>query len=230
MKKMSEWKLYENTLLIFITDNGQAGRAAKKNGKRYRPHTAGLRAGKGSPYEGGTRVPAFWRWKGVLPEGRDIDTLTAHIDIFPTFAEIAGAKIPDGTQNLDGRSLLPLLDGSKASWKERYLFVHKGRWEKGEDPDKHKYENCAVRSERFRLVKNKELYDIEADPSEKTDVADKHPDVVKAMQAAYDKWWAETRPLMVNEDAPYAKEKPFFVLYEKHLNQGSIGQWIPPKL
>ena len=230
MKKMSEWKLHENTLLIFMTDNGQASRAAKKNGERYPLHTAGLRAGKGSPYEGGTRVPAFWRWKGVLPEGRDIDTLTAHIDMFPTFAEIAGAKIPDGTQNLDGRSLLPLLDDSKASWKERYLFVHKGRWEKGEDPDKYKYENCAVRSERFRLVKNKELYDIEADPSETTNVADKHPDVVKAMQAAYNEWWADTRPLMVNEDAPYAKEKPFFVLYEKHLNQGSIGQWIPPKL
>jgi arylsulfatase len=55
-------------------------------------------------------VPAFWRWKNVLEEGMDIDALTAHIDLFPTFAELAGTEIPDGIQKLDGRSLVPLLE------------------------------------------------------------------------------------------------------------------------
>lgn len=230
MKMMSQWGLNENTLLIFMTDNGQAMRYGEKNGKRYQLYTAGLRAGKGTPYEGGTRVPAFWCWKDVLPEGRDIDALTAHIDMFPTLVELAGAQIPDGTQEIDGRSLLPLLEDSEARWEDRYLFVHLGRWDKCADPDKSRYENCAVRSERFRLVNNKELYNIDEDPAETTNIADKHPDIVKKMQAAFDAWWAETRPLMVNEDVPYAREKPFFRLYEKHLIKGTILEWTPPQL
>jgi arylsulfatase A-like enzyme len=231
MAKLAEWGLEENTLLIFITDNGQAGgRFGRKNGKRYALYHAGLRAGKGSPYEGGTRVPSFWRWKGVLPEGKDINKLSAHIDLFPTFVQLAGATLLEGTQKLDGRSLVPLLQDREAPWADRYLFVHQGRWPKGADIDKFKFRNCAVRSARFRLVNNKELYDIQADPGEKTNVLDKHPEVVKAMRSAYDAWWAEVRPLMVNEKVPNAKQKPYFVLYEKQLKAGGIPDWKPPEL
>lgn len=228
LEKMAEWGLEENTLLIFMTDNGQAGTRARRNGKPYNVYHAGLRAGKGSPYEGGTRVPAFWRLKGVLEEGRDIDSLTAQIDLFPTFVELTGAQVPAGTQRRDGRNLLPLLDGDGASWDDRYLFVHQGRWDKDANPDDYKFRNCAVRSERFRLVNNNQLYDVEADPGETTNVIDAHPDVVEAMRAAYDAWWAETRPLMVNEDVPYAKERPFWVLYEKQLKSEGIPDWTPP--
>ena len=69
-------------------------------------YTAGFKTGKGSPYEGGTHVPAFWRWKGVLGEGVDIPALTAHIDMFQTFCQLAGARDPGGLQKIDGRSLL----------------------------------------------------------------------------------------------------------------------------
>ena len=96
MQKLDEWKLWDNTLVIFMTDNGQAGRSGKLNGKRVPMYTAGFKTGKGSPYEGGTHVPAFWRWKGVLGEGVDIPALTAHIDLFKTFCQLAGAEIPDG--------------------------------------------------------------------------------------------------------------------------------------
>ena len=230
MQKMDAWKLWENTLLIFMTDNGQAGRAGKKNGTRYPLFTAGFKSGKGSPYEGGTRVPAFWRWKGVLREGHDIDALTAHIDLFPTFVELTGAKVPVNAQKLDGRSLLPLLHDASAPWPDRYLFVHQGRWKKGANPDDFKFHNCAVRSARFRLVNDKELYDIEADPYETTNVIEQHPDVVQAMRAAYDAWWAETRPLMVNEDVPLAEQRPFFVLYDQQLQSEGIPDWQPPGL
>ena len=230
MRKLDAWKLWEKTLVIFMTDNGQASRSGELKGKRVQHHAAGLRAGKGSPYEGGTRVPAFWRWKGVLPEGKDVDALTAHIDLFPTFAALAGAKIPENTQKLDGRSMLPLLEDTGARWDDRYLFVHKGRWEKGSDPDRSKYSACAVRSERWRLVNNKELYDIEADPGETTDVADRHPDVVKKIRAVFDAWWIETRPLMVNEDVPLASERPFWVLYEKQRADGGVALWKAPEL
>ncbi len=230
MNRLAQWGLEENTLLIFMTDNGQAGRSGKRNGERYSLFAGGLKNGKGSPNEGGTRVPAFWRWKGVLAEGQDIDALTAHIDLFETFADLAGATIPSDTQPRDGQSLLPLLDNPNADWDDRFLFTHKGRWPKDADPREHQYDSCAVRSERFRFVNNSELYDIDADPGETTDVAGAHPDVVRKMRAAYDEWWANTLPLMVNEDVPNSSTRPFWVLYEQQLAAGGIPGWSPAPL
>ncbi len=217
MKKLDQWQAWDDTLVIFMTDNGQAGRTAQLNGKRVPIFTAGFKTGKGSPYEGGTHVPAFWRWKGVLGEGVDISTLTAHIDLFRTFCELAGAEIPQGIQAIDGRSLLPLLQNPRAEWTDRCLFIHKGRWEKGTDPDESKFVDCAVRTQRWRFVKNKELYDIANDPCEQEDVAAQHPEVIQRLRKAYDRWWVETRPLMVNENVPNAAEQPQTVRYEKQL-------------
>jgi arylsulfatase len=195
-----------------------------------RLYSAGFKTGKGTPYEGGTHVPAFWRWKGVLAEGVDIAALTAHIDLFKTFCELAGAQIPDEIQEIDGRSLLPLLEDPQADWPDRQLFVHVGRWEKGVEPDKHKFDNCAVRTQRWRFVNNIELYDIADDPYESTSVAAEHPDVVQTLRDSFEAWWAETRPLMVNEDAPYAPQQPQAVRYETQLRQRGIPDWVPPKL
>ena len=230
MNKLDEWDLWDNTLVIFMTDNGQAGRTGTRNGKRVPIFTAGFKTGKGSPYEGGTHVPAFWRWKGVLGEGIDIPALTAQIDIFKTFCDLADVEIPDGIQEIDGRSLLPLLEDPQADWSDRFLFVHQGRWAKGADPNESKFSNCAVRSQRWRFVNNKELYDIAADPFEKVDVADKHPDVVAEMREAYDAWWTKTVPLMVNENALYAKEHPQDVRYEAQLKKRGIPDWSAPSL
>lgn len=230
MQKLDEWDAWDNTLVIFMTDNGQAGRSGKKDGKNQRMFTAGFKTGKGSPYEGGTHVPAFWRWKGVLKEGQDIDALTAHIDVFKTFCDLAGVAVPKGIQKIDGRSMLPLLENPDASWKDRTLFVHKGRWEKGEDPNLSKFNDCAVRTTRWRFVNNKELYNISKDPYEKVDVADQYPEVIARLRKGYDKWWAETVPLMVNEDNPYTPEQPQTVRYEKQLAERGIPDWVPPKL
>ena len=228
MAKLAEWDLVENTLLIFITDNGQAGRSGKLNGQRVSLDFSGFKTGKGSAYEGGTHVPAFWRWSGTLEAGRDIDGLAAHIDLFPTFAALAGAKLPE--RQVKGRSLLPLLEDPDVDWQDRYLFVHKGRWAKGADPRKSKFNACAVRTQRFRLVSNKELYDIANDPFEKSNVIGEHADQVATMRAAYDEWWAETLPLMVNEDAPNAPERPFWLLYEQQRESTGIPDWTPPEL
>jgi len=250
MRKLDEWDAWDNTLVIFLTDNGQAGRNGTLNGERVMLHTAGFKTGKGSPYEGGTHVPAFWRWKGVLGEGVDIPALTAHIDLFKTFCELAGAEIPPprvkhftsgkGIQKIDGRSMLPLLEDPKTDWPDRELFVHMGRWSKkgapgnwgkgNTDPDKAKFSQCAVRTQRWRLVNNKELYDIANDPCEKENVIDKHPEVVARLRKAYDEWWAETRPLMVNEEVPLAKEHPQEVRYFKQLKERGIPEWEPPML
>ncbi len=230
IKKLDEWKLWDNTLVIFMTDNGQAGGGARKDGKPQRIFSAGFKTGKGSPFEGGTHVPAFWRWKGVLGEGVDVPALTAHIDLYQTFCQLAGVTIPDDIQKIDGRSLLPLLENPNADWADRELFTHVGRWEKGADPNLSKFKSSAVRSQRWRLVNNQLLYDITADPYEKTNVAADHPDVLRRLRKAYDAWWTETVPLMVNEDAPYAAEQPQAVRYEKQLKDRGIPRWSPPKL
>lgn len=230
MDKLTAWNAWDNTLVIFMTDNGQAGRSATLNGKRVPIYTTGFKTGKGSPYEGGTNVPAFWRWKGELGEGVDIPKLTAHIDLFKTFCELADANIPSGVQEIDGRSLVPLLENPQANWDDRYLFVHQGRWEKGADPNDSKFRNCAVRTSRWRLVNNKELYDIQQDPYEKVNVFDQHPTVVADLRKAYDKWWKETVPLMVNEDAEYAPRQPQAVRYEKQLQTRGIPPWTPPEI
>ncbi|MEQ8790985.1 MAG: arylsulfatase [Pirellulaceae bacterium] len=230
MKKLDEWDAWDDTLVIFMTDNGQAGRNAMLNGKRTPIYTAGFKTGKGSPFEGGTHVPAFWRWKGKLGEGVDIPALTAHIDLLQTCCDLAGAEIPSDIQQIDGRTLLPLLENPKAAWPDRNLFVHVGRWAKGADPNGSKFKSCAVRSQRWRLVNNRELYDIAADPFEANNVADDHPEVVADLRKAYDAWWENTVPLMVNEDAPYAPRQPQAVRYEQQRQKRGIPKWTPPQL
>ncbi len=216
LAKLDRWNLAEKTLVIFMTDNGSV-----LPGRLY---NAGMRGKKATVYEGGTRVPCFLRWKGRIPEGVDVGALAAHIDLFPTLAQLCGGQLPND-RKLDGRSLVPLLKNPKADWPDRYLFTHRGRWGKGKAAAA-KYAGCAVRSQRFRLVGNKELHDIAADPGEKTNVIDKHPEVVAAMRKAYDQWWSEVLPAMVNEDAPVPKENPFKVLYRKQAaSEKGIPAW-----
>jgi arylsulfatase A-like enzyme len=209
LEEIDKLGIADKTLVIFMTDNG---------GTHTRLFSAGMRAGKGSPYQGGTRVPSFWRWRGKLPEGVDVNRLAAHIDCFPTLAELAGAKIPADV-HVDGRSLIPLLEDPSAPWPDRYVFVHQGRWPKGQ-ADEAKFRNCAVRNARFRLVNNRELYDLQSDPGETTNVIDEHPEVVAGMRKAYDAWWAEARRGMVNEEAVGPKINPIKALYWRQFGGG----------
>lgn len=222
MEKLKALGIEEKTLVIFTSDNGQGGydKPTTKNGLPWRPPMGGLRGGnlnfnaplganlkpnpnftggKLSPYEGGTRVPCFLRWKGHLPEGVDSSALTAHFDMYPTFCDLAG--IPADKQKVtDGISLLPILNGADdKKFQDRMLFIHSGRWPMGVSPDGYQYRNSAVRTPRFRLVNNTELYDIPNDPSEKRNVIDQFPEEVERMRKAYDQWWAEVRPKMIND-------------------------------
>lgn len=210
MARLKEWDLERNTLVVFMTDNGHSVATV---------YNAGMRGAKNTPYQGGTRVPAFFRLPGVLKPGVDVPALTAAIDIFPTFAEVAGAKIPEGLP-LDGRSLWPILKDPSAAWADRHLFIHIGRWENGKSAES-KYAGCAVRNTHYTLVNNKELYDLQADPGEKTNVIDQHPDVVAELRSAYDKWWDEVLPLaQQNENVVPPKVNPFKELYWKQFGGG----------
>jgi arylsulfatase A-like enzyme len=214
LAKLKEWDLERDTLFIFMNDNGGTVGVPVYN--------AGMRGQKVTPWLGGTRAASFWRWPGTLKPA-DVDRLCAHIDVLPTLAEIAGAKQTDELKaQVEGRSLLPLLKDSKADWAERVLFTHVGRWPKGTKPEEYKYRDCSVRSPRWQIVcvdKNGtrawQLFDVQADPGEKTNVADNHPEVVKELDAAYDKWWASVQAQLVNEDAIAPKVNPFKELFEK---------------
>lgn len=228
-QKLNEWNALDNTLVIFMTDNGMSMRAIKKHGKPVPKYNAGLRSAKNSPYEGGSHVPAFWYWKGVLSEGVDIDALTAHIDLYQTFCDLAGARLSEEGQAIDGRSLLPLLENPQAEWDDRELFFHCGRWDTGA-MEEHKYQKCAVRSDRWRLVNHQELYDISNDPSETKDVSSNYPEVVQQLQKSYDRWWESVKPLMVNEGLPKLKKQPLAVRYYKQLEEAGIPEWSPPEI
>jgi arylsulfatase len=208
--KLDEWGLARETLVIFMTDNG--GTVGVKI------FNAGMRAQKNTPYEGGVRVPSFWRWPAGFDGDKDCPALTAHVDILPTLAEITGAKLPEGV-SLDGRSLWPLLKNPQAQWPDRFLFTHVGRWEKGRAGDS-KFLNCAVRYSRFRLVNNQELYDLQTDPGERTNVITGHPEAVARMRAAYDQWWSEVLPALENENAVGPKVNPFKAAYWKQFGGG----------
>jgi arylsulfatase len=231
MEKLDEWGLAENTLLIFMTDNGSA--------KGWKIHNAGMKGGKGSVNQGGSRVPLFMRWPGKITPGVDVNRLTRHYDLFPTLADLAGATLPSDII-LDGRSLISLIENPSADWSDRHTVFHKGRWSKAgagkrwgkgnTDPDGAKYKGFAVRNARWRLVERDNLYDIENDPGEKRNVIAQHPEVAEQMLKRFDSWWTEVRPLMVNEDAPLEVGKPFIELYERQMKTGGLQTWEPPSL
>jgi arylsulfatase len=208
LAKLDEWGIAGETLVIFMNDNG--GTAGTK------VFNAGMNGSKGTPWLGGTRASSFWRWPGTLKPA-DCGALTAHIDYFRTLSEIAGATIPEAArQQVEGRSLVPLLENPAAAWEDRHLFTHLGRWPKGADPDGAKHANAAVRNTRWSLVYQggkKMLFDLKADYGQKNDVAAAHPGTVQELDAAYDAWWAECRPLMVNENAVGPRINPFQELY-----------------
>ena len=206
MKHLEDWGALEDTLVIFMTDNGMSMGIGKRKGESIVPHNAGLRGRKNSPDEGGTRVPSFWYWKGKLKEGADVPALTRHLDVYRTFCDLAGAEIPQSQLPPRGRSLVPLLEDPSANWAERQIFVHCARWDDGRKNkltrEENRYKKCAIRTERWRLVDNARLYDISTDPGQLEDVATEHPDVVKALGRAYDQWWESTEPFLVNEGLP----------------------------
>jgi arylsulfatase len=209
LKKLEELKIARDTLVIFMTDNG--GTAGVK------VFNAGMRGQKATPYEGGTRVPAFWRWPAGFESTGECDALVAHIDIFPTLAGIAGARITSKAQ-LDGHSLVTLLENPKSIWLDRFLFTHVGRWDKGK-AEVSKFVNCVVRDAHFKLVNNKELYDLRNDPGEKQNVISENAEVAQRLRVAYDQWWDEILPALENETAVGPKENPFKELYWKQFGR-----------
>jgi arylsulfatase len=115
------------------------------------------------------------------------------------------------------------LQNPEANWADRTLVTHVGRWEKGQAAEA-KYKLCSIQDARFTLVNNSELYDLEADPGERKNVIADHPEVVVRLREAYEKWWSDVRPLLVNEDAVGPKSNPFKEMYWRQFGKPEEAQ------
>jgi arylsulfatase A-like enzyme len=190
--------LEENTLLVFMTDNGtSAGVDFKRQGDEVvKGFNAGMRGKKGSMYEGGHRVPFFIRWpKGNIAAGKDIMDLTAHIDVLPTFIDLLELEMPNETV-FDGSSLKSVLLGQTDHLPLRTLITDSQRLEQPE-----KWRQSSVMQGTWRLINGEELYDISLDPGQRNNMAQKNPKMVKQLRESYENWWMEISPTFENSPA-----------------------------
>ncbi|WP_375584571.1 arylsulfatase [Cyclobacterium xiamenense] len=195
LQEIDRMMLRENTLVIFMTDNGPGpwfgGIVLDEDLFVEEGYNAGMRGAKIRGYEGAHRVPLFVRWpSGGIGGGRDVDKLAAHIDLLPTLIDLADLEAPEGL-DVDGRSLQPLLTDSPEAWPDRSLFVHNQRV-----PYPEKYKDFQVLTERWRLEgRDKiELYDIRSDPGQTRDLAAENKAVVDSLVNQYEAWWEYLSP------------------------------------
>ena len=183
--------LADNTIFIFTTDNGSSS--------GWRTFNAGMRAGKGSEYDGGHRVPFFVYWPdGKLTGGHDVKPITAHVDVLPTLIDLCDVAPPAGVK-FDGTSIADLMHPMKdVDWPDRILVTDSQRVK-----DPIKWRKSAVMTSQWRLINGKELYNITTDVAQESDVASGHPDVVKRLSDFYEAWWEELLPSFSNDTAIY---------------------------
>jgi arylsulfatase len=191
---LKKHELEKDTLVLFSSDNGPWLSYGEHAGS-----AGGLREGKATTWEGGVRVPLVARWTGRIPPGIVQREPAMTIDVLPTVVSLTGAKLP--TNKIDGKDVWPLLEGKKGakSPQEAYFFywlrelqaVRSGKW-KLHLP--HSYTSLDGRpggkdgkpAPLKRLETPLALFDLEMDPGEKDNVAEKHPDVVKRLRALAD--------------------------------------------
>lgn len=225
-KTLADLGIEKNTLLLFTTDNGTAAGVRNRrtdNDDSWTGFNMNMRGTKGSEYDGGHRVPFFAYWPdGGISGGRDVEMLTAHIDIHPTLAEVAGATIPQSA-DLDGSTILPQLRGA-STVLDRTLVVHSQRIEFPE-----KWRKSAVMTPRWRLVNGRELFDIQQDPSQKLDLAGQYPQIVSRLRSEYEAWWdhIDTRfddYVRINLGDP-AEPEALLTCHDWHPDEGSGVPW-----
>ncbi|MBM3727886.1 MAG: arylsulfatase [Acidobacteria bacterium] len=176
MQHLRKLGLEQDTILIYMTDNGP---------QRAR-YNAGMRGIKGTVYEGGTRVPFFLRWPARVKPGTQVDRIAAHVDVLPTLINACGLKLPKPVRH-DGLNLMPLLNATPpATWPDRAIF---SQWHRGDAPEP--FRNASVRTQRYKLIEGRELYDMDADPAESKDIAAQNPEIVSRLRRTYEEWFKD---------------------------------------
>ena len=220
VKRLKELNIDDQTLIVFTSDNGpwayvkpfpkaDAGRTPENKNRNKQSGTAlPLRGAKMTCFEGGHRVPCVMRWPGKLPKGKIVKQMVTSLDLFPTFAALAEVELPSD-RIIDGKNAFSVLDGSKTDplheafyyYKHTYLLaVRSGKWKLMLPRPAFPKDLQWYRRFQFE-IKKPQLFDLDADISEKNDVADTNPKVVARLQ----KLAAKARKNLGDAN-PYAKE------------------------
>ena len=187
LEKLTQLSLDENTIVIYMTDNGP-------NGVRW---NGGMKGRKGSTDEGGVRSPLYIRWPDRITAGQKIDQIASNIDLLPTLADLA--DIEYDTQNpLDGISLSPLFKPEVNNWPERYIY---SSWR----------DRVSLRSQKYRLDHEHNLFDMEVDPHQTTNIANENPELTTQLVAAKEEWERTVLSELKTEKRPITVGHPDFV-------------------
>ena len=187
MQALEEMGLEGNTIVMYMTDNGP-------NGPRW---NGGMKGRKGSTDEGGIRSPFYIQWKNRIRPGTQIDQITANIDLLPTLADFAGISLT--TQKpLDGMSLVPLFENDVTQWPDRIIYSH---WNN----------RVSLRTQQFRLDYENNLYDMTTDPGQRTNIADKHPDIAQQLITAKEEWETTVLAELTREKRPISVGHPDYL-------------------
>ena len=213
--------LEESTAVFFMSDNGGVSRHFK----------AGLNGFKASTYEGGVRSPLFVRWPGKFPAGGVVEGQASHIDLLPTFCELAGADVP-ADRTMDGKSLVPLLLAGRGVTHHQYVYHTWDRY--FPNPDR----RWSVSDQRWKLVgmfgektqpdpAKWRLFDLAADPGETKNLLKKHPEKVSELRAEFVRWFDEVTRGVTYVPIAIPVGNPQDSLVEI---QASWGQWEGPNV
>ncbi len=219
LRYLEENNLAENTLFIFMTDNGTSSGIGNRDGMQI-GYNAGMRGKKGSMYEGGHRVPFFLRWPGGnVPTNHDVTDLTAHVDVLPTLVDMLGLQAPSSVA-FDGTSLKDLiLSNDTSQVSSRILITDSQRLEYPE-----KWRQSATMQGLWRLINGEELYNLEQDPGQQNDVANQFPNKKDELRQAYKSWWEDIQSTF--DDTPHIlvcpPQSPVTTLYthDMHMAEG----------
>ncbi|PHN02764.1 arylsulfatase [Flavilitoribacter nigricans] len=200
---LRDQELLDNTILIFMTDNGSSGGMSRDGELGY---NQGFRGRKGDATDGGHRVPFFIRWPdGNIRGGLDIGELSAHIDLYPTLAALCRLDLPD-TGQLDGLDLSSLLLRNTERLPDRTVFVHHRQdWR----PPLATEQTCLMR-DQWRLINGRELYDVERDRHQDTDRAEDFPVMVRSILQDNDRF------ISTSMRQPTYREMPVTVIGNEH--------------
>ena len=179
LDKLKEWKLAEDTIVIYVSDNGP-------NSWRW---NGGMKGRKGSTDEGGVRVPCLMRWPGHISAGIKIPQIAGAIDLLPTLTDLAGVALTP-PQPLDGKSLKPLVTTKGAAWPDRVIFTQQNK-------------RVSVRTQQYRLDADGGLFDMVADPTQARNIAAMEPNQTARLAAAVAEFKRQVFPLVGPDDRPF---------------------------
>ncbi len=188
MAKLRKLYLEDDTIVIYLTDNGP-------NSFRWNGNMRGI---KGSTDEGGVRTPFYIQWKDSLPEGKTIPQIASALDILPTLSRLVGVP-PITAKPIDGKDLTPLLFEKNPEWEDRLIYNH---WNG----------KTSLRTQKYRLDAENRLYDLQKDRGQKTDISVRYPKLRDSLVKAKKDWLYEVQPQTAKTDTrPFSLGHPSYL-------------------